>query len=200
MLYAPKIAFTLISIGQCNDARYHTEFSHQKCVIKSATSKMLLQAPKLYGLYHLDNELSKDQIHPCLTAIEVHKRLRHVSEKALRHLLKHSIILGIGLNSIGGKITCDVCIKSKITCKSLPKESDKWAKKLGEKVYSDIWGPSRHFTIDKKTYYVSFIDNYSRESVIYLMSSKYQVFEKYKLYKAMMLWQQDVCIKTLFSD
>ena len=53
---------------------------------------------------------------------------------------------------------------------------------------------------DKKSYYVSVIDDYSRELVIYLMSSKDQVFAKYKLYKAMMFQQQDVCIKTLFSD
>ena len=32
------------------------------------------------------------------------------------------------------------------------------------------------------------------------MSSKDQVFAKYKLYKAMMSWQWDVCIKTLFTD
>ena len=32
------------------------------------------------------------------------------------------------------------------------------------------------------------------------MSSKDQVFTKYKLYEVMMSWQQDVCIKTLFSD
>ena len=28
-------------------------------MIKSANSKTLLQAPKLHGLYHLDNELAK---------------------------------------------------------------------------------------------------------------------------------------------
>ena len=66
-------------------------------------------------------------------SIEVHKRLGHISENALRHLLKQGMILGIGLNSIGGKITCDACIKSKITHKSLPKESGKQAKKLGQK-------------------------------------------------------------------
>ena len=32
------------------------------------------------------------------------------------------------------------------------------------------------------------------------MSSKDQVFAKYKLYEAMMSRQQDVCIKTLFTD
>ena len=110
------------------------------------------------------------------------------------------MILGIELDSIGDKIICNVCIKFNITHKPLPKESGEQFKKLGKKVYSDIWGPSRHLTTDKKSYYVSFINNYSRESVIYLMSSKDQVFIKYKLYEAMMLQQQDVCVKTLFSD
>ena len=110
------------------------------------------------------------------------------------------MILGIALNSIGDKITCDVYKTSKMTCKPLPKEPGECAKKLGEKVYSDIWGPSRYLMMDKKSYYVSFIDDYSRESVIYLISSKDQVFMKYKLYEAIMLCQQDVCVKTLFSD
>ena len=104
------------------------------------------------------------------------KKLRHISHKALRYLLKHDMIQGIELDSIGDKITCDVCIKSKITCKSLPKYSGKWAEKLGEKIYSDVWGLSRHLTTNKKLYYVLFIDDYSRESVIYLRRSKDQVF------------------------
>ena len=134
-------------------------------MIKSANGKTSLQAPKLHGLYHLDNEPAKNQAYQSLMAFDVHKKLRHISHKALRHLLSHGMIHGIELDSIGDNITCDACIKSKITCKPLPKNSGERAKKLGEKVYSDVWGPSRHLTTDKKSYYVSFIDNYSRESV-----------------------------------
>ena len=97
----------------------------KKCIIKGATGKILLQAPKIYGLYCMDNELPKNHAYQSLTAIEIHKKLGHISYKALRHLLKHRMILGIELNSIGDKITCDVCIKSKITCKPLPKDSGK---------------------------------------------------------------------------
>ena len=34
-LYAPQITFTLISIGRCDDAGYHAEFVHNKCIIKN---------------------------------------------------------------------------------------------------------------------------------------------------------------------
>ena len=148
----------------------------------------------------MDNELPKNQAYQSFTAIEIYKKLRYISQNTLRYLLKHGMILGIDFDSIGDKITCDSCIKYKITCKPLPKDSGKQAKKLGEKVYSNVWGPSRHIMTDKNSYYFLFIDDYSRESVIYLMSSKDQVFAQYKLYKAMMLQQWDVCIKTLFSD
>ena len=199
-LYAPETAFTLISIGKCDDARYHTEFGDQKCTIKSSAGKVLLQAPKLYGLYRLDHLITDRSSYQSLSAMEVHKKLGHISQKSLRYLLNHGMVLGIEMKSMNDKISCDACIKSKITRKPLPKESRDHAKTLGERVYSDVWGPSRHLTINKKSYYVSFIDDCSRESVIYLMNSKDQVFQKYKLYAAMMLRQWNVHIKTLVSD
>ena len=109
-------------------------------MINNNASKTLLQALKLYGLYCLDNELPKSLVYLCLTAIDVHKKLAHISYKALKCLLKHSMIQGIQLNSIGEKMTCDACIKAKVTHKPIPKKSGKRAKKLGEKVYSDAWG------------------------------------------------------------
>jgi transposase InsO family protein len=199
-LYAPKIAFTLISIGRCDDAGYKTEFALQKCIIKNSTGKILLQAPKIDGLYRLNNDLAKEHAYSCYPAMEIHKKLGHISHKALKYLLNHGMVLGIKLESIGDKLTCAACIKSKITRKPLPKEPSERSTKLGEKIHSDVWGPSRHQTIDKKYYYVSFTDDYSRESVIYLMNSKDQVFSKYKLYEAMMLRQRDIRIKSLLSD
>ena len=94
-------------------------------MIKSATGKDFLPAPKIYGLYCMDNELPKKQAYQSLTAVESHKKTRHISQKTLRHLLKHGMILSIELDSIGNKITCDACIKSKIKGKPLPKDSGK---------------------------------------------------------------------------
>ena len=105
----------------------------------------------------MDNKISKDQSSQSFSAIEIHKKLGHILQKTLSHLLKHGMILGIGLNSVDQKITCNACIKSKITRKSLPKVSGKRAKKLGDKIYSDVWGPSRYLMTDKKSYYVSLL-------------------------------------------
>ena len=71
---------------------------------------------------------------------------------------------------------------------------------MGDRIYSDAWGPSRHQTIDKKYYYISFTDDYSRELVIYLMKTKDKAFQKYKLYEAMLARQRGIQIKTLITD
>ena len=62
--------------------------------------------------------------------VDVHKKLGHISYKALKYLLKHSMIQGIQLDSIGKKMTCNVCIKAKITRKPIPKEAGECVKKL----------------------------------------------------------------------
>ena len=72
-LYAPDIAFTLISIGKCNDAGYQTMFAQQKCIVKDAKSNTLLEAPKFHGLYHLDCDNEEITACPTLPAAKIHR-------------------------------------------------------------------------------------------------------------------------------
>ena len=49
-------------------------------------------------------------------------------------------------------------------------------------------------------YYVSFIDDFSHKTWIYLLKGKSEVFSKFKEYKALVEKQTDKKIKTLQSD
>ena len=108
------------------------------------------------------------------------------------------MILGLELEPSDGKFYC--CIKSKIICKPLPKEPREHAKKPGDRVYSDVWGPARHATLNKQFYYVSFTDDNGHESVLYLMRTKDEAFCKYKLSEVMVNRQRNVHIKELVTD
>jgi hypothetical protein len=171
-LYAPKIAFTLISIGRGDNAGYQTVFSHQKCIVKDSAGKTLIDAPKFHGLYRLDHEPANITDCPAIPAIEMHKKLAHTSYKSIKYLFDHGMVLALQVKPGDKAVSCDVCIKAKITCKSFPKYPKDRASNIGDKVYWNVWGPARHPTIDKKTYYVSFTDDFSRESVIYLMRTE----------------------------
>ena len=118
----------------------------------------------------------------------------------MKQLLDQQMISSLEVSQSDNTFTCDACIQAKIAQVPLPKESRERAKKMGDRIYSDIWGPSRHQTINKKFYYVSFTDDYSRESVIYLMKTKDEAFQKYKLYEAMLAHQRGIQIKILITE
>jgi hypothetical protein len=64
-----------------------------------------------------------------------------------------------------------------------PKVSREWITALGKCVYTDVWGILRHASLNNKFYYINFTDDYSRESVRYLMKNKSEAFKKHKIYK-----------------
>jgi hypothetical protein len=115
MLYAPAIAFTLISIGRCNDAGYKTMFVDQKCTIKNKASSVLLKAPKYHRLYCINQEPAEFTAYTCLNPIKIYKQLRHISEKSMRRLFEHRMIQGFESKPSKEKLFCDRCIKSNIT-------------------------------------------------------------------------------------
>jgi hypothetical protein len=123
MLYAPDIAFTLISIGKCDNAGYKMTFVGQKCIIKNKNSMILLQAPKYCGLYQVDHQPTQFTMNLCLDPFDMHKQLGHISQKSMKVLFDQGLILGLELKTSKDKIVCDACIISKITCKPLTKES-----------------------------------------------------------------------------
>ena len=50
-------------------------------------------------------------------------------------------------------------------------------------MFSDVWGPGPVFVWRQK-YYVSFIDDFSKFSWIYLLKNKSDVFKKFRLFQA----------------
>jgi hypothetical protein len=59
-----------------------------------------------------------------------------------------------------------------------------------------VFAPS----LGKYTYYVSFIDDFSRNTWIYFLQNKYKVFDKFKEFKALVNNQIEKKIKVLRID
>jgi hypothetical protein len=53
-------------------------------------------------------------------------------------------------------------------------------------VHSDVFGPVSVPSLGKYMYYVSFIDDFSRNTWIYFLRKKYEVFDRFKEFKAPM--------------
>ena len=67
-------------------------------------------------------------------------------------------------------------------------------------VYSDVSDLKSHITYGGNQYYITFIDDYTRYAYVYLMKTKDEAFDKFKIYKAEIETQLGVKIKILHSD
>jgi hypothetical protein len=72
--------------------------------------------------------------------------------------------------------------------------------KYGEIVHSDVWGPAAFRAIHGYQYYITFTDDFSRETIITLSKSKDEAFQSYKNYEAWVKTHRNANIKSLQSD
>ena len=71
---------------------------------------------------------------------------------------------------------------------------------LLELVYTDVCGPMNINAREGYRYFVTFIDDYSRYGYTYLLRSKSETFDKFKVFRAEVEKQLDRSIKSLRSD
>jgi hypothetical protein len=79
---------------------------------------------------------------------------------------------------------CKGCAQGK-NMKHSFSNSDSKAKGVLDIVHSEICGPMSEASLSGYVYYVSFIDDYSCKTWIYLLKSKNEVFGKLKEFKAL---------------
>ena len=67
-------------------------------------------------------------------------------------------------------------------------------------VHSDVWGPSPVLSISRYSYYICFIDDFSRYTWVYLLRHRSEVFQIYTDFTNMIHTQFQKCIKIFRSD
>ena len=76
----------------------------------------------------------------------------------------------------------------------------KRTKQILELVQNDVFGPVKVPSLGKSMYYLSFIDDFSRNTWIYFLKNKYEVFDRFKEFKALVENQREKKIKVLRID
>jgi hypothetical protein len=93
---------------------------------------------------------------------------------------------------------CDACQKAKSHQLPYAKSSSTSSHPL-ELIYSDVWGHAPD-SVGGKKYYVSFIDDYSKFTWIYLLKFKSEVFEKFHEFQQLVERLFDRKILTMQTD
>jgi hypothetical protein len=122
---------------------------------------------------------------------------------AAQDLVKKQLVTGITLSDsiTSNDVTCKVCEKAKATRKPIKKVRElPRATKLGERVYSDVWGPAQIRSLGGKDYMVTWIDDATRYQNLDLMRLKSEAFKFYQYYEAWLSTQHKAKIKILHTD
>jgi hypothetical protein len=121
ILYAPEAALMLISIGQIDDAGYHTAFWKRHCVISTGPEGqgVIRRILKRTGLYSVTRVLKAEQSHMSVESItleQLHCWIGHITYDTARNLVEKELVTRVKLTDTLKPEICKACVKVKAWC------------------------------------------------------------------------------------
>ncbi|GAA0170061.1 hypothetical protein LIER_24407 [Lithospermum erythrorhizon] len=215
-LYVPSFKYNLLSVSKlAKEFNIQAVFDSKCCILQDfKTSKVLAVAKEANGLYMLDSSslsfhlnntnkvsgIDVKQTEPSLVNSLVtgfnstlwHQRLGHPYDIVIKHMMKFSDSQFSNVS----ESPCLVCPIAK-QCR-LPFPSS--ASVSAEVFHLDLWGPYKTKTMSGPVYFLTIVDDCSRYTWTYLLSTKSQVFTIFKIFYKMVFTQFGKFIKTIRSD
>lgn len=191
VLYVPGIKGNLISVKRLTDKGYVVNFSDNKCEINKGDKQIAVGDinGNLYKLRtsnvicaagNFDSNCGGACIH------QWHSILGHRDIEVVKSLTSGEFVDGVQFDKCSEEcnniLNCSVCLEGKMSRMKFPKKSSNRAKGVLNLVHSDLCGPMATVTLSGKRYVLTFIDDYSRFTAIYLIKEKSEAFGKFQEY------------------
>ncbi|RVW60936.1 Retrovirus-related Pol polyprotein from transposon RE1 [Vitis vinifera] len=219
VLHVPNLDCNLLSISKlAHDLQCVTKFYPNLCVFQDLKSgKMIGSAELCSGLYLLScgqfsnqvsqascvqsqsmsesfNSVSNSKVNKDSEIIMLHYRLGHPSFVYLAKLFPRLFI-----NKNPASYHCEICQFAKHTRTVYPQIPYK-PSTVFSLVHSDVWGPSRIKNISGTRWFVTFVDDHTRVTWVFLMKEKSEVGHIFQTFNLMVQNQFNSKIQVLKSD
>ena len=207
VLHVPNLSHNLLSIGKLtNQLNCLAIFSPTHCWFQDIQTKALIgHGRERGGLYYLDLppdcektsyscQVEAKQFEASEKIWLWHKRLGHPSFQYLQYLFP-SLFSKVKVSNFH----CETCIFSKNHRVSFPLSSNKSDVPFSL-IHSDVWGPFHIPTHTGAKYFVSFIDDCTRVSWVYLLKNKSEVMSVFPIFHQMIQTQFNAKIQVVRSD
>jgi transposase InsO family protein len=153
------------------------------------------------GLYAIPAKAEENAHVAKLTINELHRALGHVAQGTVQYAVKQGLIEGVELDSTSTLKFCEACMKEKAMHQPFLEETANRAHTYGELVHTDLWGPAQTESVTGHLYYISFTDDFSRETKIRFLKLKSEALSALKDYETELKCQTPGAkIKKLRSD
>nr|GEV43558.1 putative ribonuclease H-like domain-containing protein [Tanacetum cinerariifolium] len=184
--FVKELKFNLFSVSQMYDKKNSVLFTDTECLVLSSDfklpdeSQVLLRVPRENNMYNVNLKNivpSGDSI--CIFAKATidesnlwHRRLSHINFKTVNKLVKCNLVRGLPTKVFENDITCVACKKGKqhrASCKT------KHVSSVDQplfRLHMDLFGPTFVKSLNKKSYYLVFTDDYSRFTWVFFLATK----------------------------
>lgn len=207
VLYMPSIGSNLISVKQLTSKGFKVDFHGETCQINMGNGNRQITVGDIVGnLYciRIANKVNYVANNQKLCIHQWHRILGHRDMEAVKKIPTSDLIEGMKLASCklncGHTDDCETCIKAKMTRLKFPKESENRSTNVLDLIHSDICGPMQTKTPSGKRYLLTFIDDFSRFTTIYLLKEKSEAFQKFKEFHELVQNQFGRKIKMIRTD
>ena len=194
VLYVSNFPFNLISISKLTrDLHCVLTFSHNSVTLQDWSSgKTIGIGHESQGLFHLSSPLCSIACTSTEATLLLHNHLGHPSLSKFQKLVSYFSSLS--------SLECESCQLGKHTRVLFPKRLDLRTKSPFELVHTDVWGPSRSTFNLGFRYFVTFINDYSRCTWLFLMKTRAELFSIFQKFHAEIRTQFNTYMHILRSD
>ena len=203
VLYVPSLSYNLLSVSKCMNKTCSTVFTSKGCNFLDADGKVVVTGKKVGDLYYLN---CKETQHVATVTHSVsqdelwHRRYGHLGVQNMRKLVMEDMVDGLDCemkNDIG---VCGPCAEGKQCRAKFPTSGAKRNDTVLGLVHSDVCGKVSTQSLGGAEYFLTFIDDHTRYTWVYVLKRKDQVFNKFQEWKALVEKSTGQYLKTLRTD
>jgi transposase InsO family protein len=209
VLFVPTLNCNLLSVSKLLKSHSCVAmFYPTHCLLQNIhTKEKIGSGRQSEGLYYLENvsqqthngalaHLASDHIQD-KNKKEIwlwHKRLGHPSFSYLKKLFP-SLFHKCNISDF----LCETCVMAK-SHRAVYPLSNKKTDFPFSLVHTDVWGPAPQSTHNGKKWFISFVDDCTRVTWVYLLKHKSDVYDVFRSFYQMIVTQFNTCIKVIRSD
>ncbi|KAL4582814.1 hypothetical protein LXL04_007375 [Taraxacum kok-saghyz] len=210
--YVPELQHSLLSVSQICDKDFSAHFTKKECLILKPgvvipEEWVLVRSERKNDAYIIDMNHNIPENVTCLfckinerTAMLWHRRLGHANAKNLNRIAKNELVRGLPVKDFITFEKCVACAQGKQHRQPHRPKLINTIDSLLQLIHMDLFGPVNVLSINRNSYCLVIIDDYSRFTWVFFLSAKSETPELIKRFITLIENQLNTKVKGIRSD